>query len=169
MRFGYVTEQIAIGGAINELPTYYQMQKWLNGITHIICLTRLCEHRLEYFEKAGHNIEILHYYLHDDGKEKPYRYWATHVEYALDVLKNPTNKLLIHCAAGRNRSTSIAYAVLLALGMPVRKAKKTILKNYADRMYEQEKHINHPGRYKKLEDIRYKDQVDKFYSVWSKR
>ena len=45
MRFGYITDQIAIGGAMNSLETFLQMQEYLGGITHIICLTRLCPYQ----------------------------------------------------------------------------------------------------------------------------
>ncbi len=166
MRFGYVTEQIAIGGVPGSQEVYDQMQRWLGGITHIICLTELCEHNYDNI----HNAEILHFYLSDDGKQKPNRYWATCVEYALGVLKHKDNRLLIHCAAGRNRSTSIAYAVLRCIGYKAENAEEIILRNYADKMHEQEKHLNNPGAYRRLKSIRYKDQVDLWFdSVWSKK
>lgn len=162
MRFGYVTDQIAIGGAINSKETYNQMQHYLGGITHIICLTRLCEHR---FDDDPYP-EILHYYFYDDGEWKPYRYWAVHVEFALDALRDPDAKLLIHCAAGRNRSTSIAYAILLCLNYSRDQARKMILDKYAKKMYEQEKHLKNSGAYKPLYDIRYKENVDYFHTAW---
>ena len=137
------------------------MQKWLGGVTHIICLTRLCQHRLEYFEKVGHEIEIFHYYLHDDGKPKPFRYWATIVTYGTDVINNG-GKLLVHCAAGRNRSTSAAYAILRSMQFDSKTAEKLILDNYAKKMVELENDPNNPGRYRPLQSIRYKDDVESF-------
>lgn len=159
MRFEFVTPQIAIGGAQNSQDVYDQMQRHLGGITHIICLTELCQHR---FHNVW-NAEILHYYLSDDGETKPYRYWAACVEYALDVLENPDNKLLVHCAAGRNRSTSIVYAILLCLGYSSDESIQMILTNYADKIAARDRN------YPKLLNIRYQSDVDAFYMKWRTR
>ena len=156
MRCEYATPQIAIGGAMNTREAYDQMQSHLDGITHIICLTRLCQHRFDDTPKA----EILHYYMPDDGKFKPYRYWAACVEFALDVLENPHSKLLIHCAAGRNRSTSVAYAVLRCKGnYQSWEAEKAILR-YADIIHKRD------TDYPPLSSIKYKADVDLFYTRW---
>ncbi len=127
MRIQFINNQIAIGGAMRDESA---LQTVINkGITHIIDLDYQCDASFELAKECG--IEVLHYHLPDDGEEKPYRYFAACVEFALNVLCNKEHKLFIHCAAGRSRSVSIAYAILRIQGNSREKAKNIIGLKYS--------------------------------------
>lgn len=151
MRIKFITDQIAVGGAINTPKTMQQVEKM--GITHIINLDQICC-GVDY-------IETLHYYIRDDGSKRPPRYIASCIAFALDVLNEPSNKLFIHCAAGRRRSTSIAYAVLRALGYSSEAAETLIIKEYFEPL-ESKGSFRRPTK-----AIQYKEEIEAYVSNFS--
>lgn len=54
----------------------------------------------------------------DGGRRRgpPAGYWLRTVDLAVAVLADPSNRLYVHCAAGKNRGPAHAYAILRALG-----------------------------------------------------
>lgn len=51
------------------------------------------------------------------GQHKPVDWFQIGVAYALPRLASPTARLYVHCKAGANRSATMAYAILRALGL----------------------------------------------------
>ena len=138
-------ENIYVGGAINEQET---MDDVINmGITHIISLTKECDMRF-----IDNEIVVLHLYVPDDGHKKGSWFWDTCTRFASWVLhpaNNGKNHLLIHCAAGRNRSVSVAFKLLLELGYTDTKAREILVKHYSNDLGKRDP--NFPP----LKDVRY--------------
>lgn len=145
MRIGFINDQIAIGGAINESSTLRDTLK-KHKLTHIINLDKVCV--------GVSKVETLHYYIEDNGKTKPYRYYHTCALFALEVLKNPKNRLLIHCSAGRNRSVCITYLVLRLQGYSHESARKLIWSTYIRGLIKKDKDYRPPER------LRYRDDIE---------
>lgn len=154
MRIQFINNQIAMGGAIRTADALQQVIN--KRITHMIDLDYQCDSSTWSALEDKGKIEVLHYHLPDDGNPKPYRYFVTCVEFALDVLKNPHNKLFVHCAAGRSRSVSIVYAILRAMGNSKKEAKNIIGFKYSLALAVRDKN------FKAIRRIRYEDDVEIF-------
>jgi len=145
-------ENIYVGGAINEQPT---MNDVLNmGITHIISLTRDCDIRFI----PNNEIIVLHFYTPDDGQPKGSEFWDTCTTFGCWVLhpmNDGKNHLLIHCAAGRNRSVSVAYKLLRALGYTDARARDILVKHYPKDLAKRD------PNFRPLKDIRYWPAINK--------
>lgn len=148
MRIQFITEQIAVGGAMNDQSAFNQVKA--KGVTHIIDLDEGCDVRWT------KDIEVLHYYLPDDGEPKPHRWFAIPVAFALDVLRDASAKLFIHCAAGRNRSVSVAYAILRCSGYTEQESLNLIGFRYSLPLAIRD------FNFKAIRGIRYKEDADRF-------
>jgi len=145
LRIGFILPNLAIGGAINDCSAMDKCT--VKGITHIINLDKECV--------SVDTIPTLHYYMHDDGLPKPDSYYISAVLFALEALKIKDAKLFVHCAAGRNRSVSITYAILRALEYSPQSAKELIKKNYIEPMEKRDTNFDRP------KGIRYEQDVEK--------
>ena len=111
MDMTWVTDQIAVGGGIwNEAN---MIEVVLEGVTHIIDMqiefddTRLAE---------PYGLRVLWNPTDDDFRPKSPELFERGVDFALEALKDPQSKLLIHCAAGVHRAPMMTLAVLRAQG-----------------------------------------------------
>lgn len=152
MRIQFITEQIALGGAIGSAENLELIMD--KGISHVLNLDRRCDIALVNKERLHNNgIEILHYYKHDDGKPKGAIYWSVCVEFVLRALSLPKSKVFIHCAAGQNRSVSVFYAVMRRLGHSADSIIDMIKRNYTEPLRKRDSDFNE-GR------VRYKEDID---------
>lgn len=78
--------------------------------------------------------QVLQAGTHDGGLTKPAGWFAFFVPWALAVLDEPNQRLLVHCAMGSNRGPSGAFAILLMLGWTPGRALQSI---QAQRPYAQ--------------------------------
>jgi protein-tyrosine phosphatase len=109
----FVTPQLAVGGR------YFGPRRLRRaGVTHVLSARREPD-------RIG-GFVCLNNPMADDGAAQTTEYWFRTVEFALEVLADPTHKLYVHCAAGKNRGPAHAYAILLALGHPPDEARALI-------------------------------------------
>jgi hypothetical protein len=109
----WVTDRIAVGSGIYTATDVAVVRD--AGITHVIdCRTTEEPHVRQRYRDAG--IDVLNNPTPDDGARKPPEWFARGIRYALQALRDPAAKLLVHCAAGVSRSPSLTYAILRALG-----------------------------------------------------
>jgi len=111
MDMTWVTDQIAVGGGIWNEANMIEVVR--EGVTHIIDMqiefddTRLAE---------PYGLRVLWNPTEDDFRPKPSELLQRGVDFALEALKDPQSKLLIHCAAGVHRAPMMTLAVLRAQG-----------------------------------------------------
>jgi protein-tyrosine phosphatase len=72
-------------------------------------------------------VKVLFNPTDDDFQPKPPQLFQAGVDFALEALEQPDNKVYIHCAAGVHRAPMMTLAILRVLGWPLQKAKDTIL------------------------------------------
>lgn len=111
MDMSWVTDRIAVGGGI---WTDDKMQEVVRrGITHIIDM------QVEFDDTSlakPYGISVLWNPIDDDFRPKPPNVFHRGVEFALEALDQPENKVFIHCAAGVHRAPMMTLAVLRAIG-----------------------------------------------------
>ena len=106
-----MTDQIALGGGIWNEANMIEVVR--EGVTHIIDMqiefddTRLAE---------PYGLRVLWNPTDDDFRPKSPELLQRGVDFALEALKDPQCKLLIHCAAGVHRAPMMTLAVLRAQG-----------------------------------------------------
>ena len=111
MDMTWVTDQIAVGGGIWNEANMIEVVR--EGVTHIIDMqiefddTRLAE---------PYGLRVLWNPTDDDFRTKSPELLERGVDFALEALKDPQSKLLIHCAAGVHRAPMMTLAVLRAQG-----------------------------------------------------
>ena len=111
MDMTWVTDQIALGGGIWNEANMIEVVR--EGVTHIIDMqiefddTRLAE---------PYGLRVLWNPTDDDFRPKSPELFERGVDFALEALKDPQSKLLIHCAAGVHRAPMMTLAVLRAQG-----------------------------------------------------
>lgn len=94
-----------------------QLAVWVEaGVTHIV------DARMEWSDEdlvaeVAPHIRYLHNGADDAGQRMPDDWFDRAVDFALAALDSPEAKVLVHCHMGINRGPSLAYAVLLALGV----------------------------------------------------
>ena len=111
MDMTWVTDQIAVGGGIWNEANMIEVVR--EGVSHIIDMqiefddTRLAE---------PYGLRVLWNPTDDDFRPKSPELLQRGVDFALEALKDPQSKLLIHCAAGVHRAPMMTLAVLRAQG-----------------------------------------------------
>lgn len=106
----WVTDRIAVGGWLETAEKREAVVR--AGITHVIDMAWESDDTpLQAF-----GINVLLNTTDDDFEIKPPELLKKGVEFALDCLRDPQSKLLIHCVAGRHRGPMMTLAVLCALG-----------------------------------------------------
>jgi hypothetical protein len=112
----WITKRLAIGSAPYMPADVRSIQR--AGITHVLS----CENNDSERLYVGTTIRYLHCPTDDDGGRKEADWFLRGVRFAVDALASArSTKLLVHCAAGVNRSTGMAYAILRARGCPAGK------------------------------------------------
>lgn len=118
-RLCWATEQVALTG---DLPTdrpaaaLAQLGEWVAaGVTDIIDVRGECDD--EGFV-ARHAPHITYHWLgtDDDGGGQPDEWFASGVAAAIEALRHPDRKVVVHCHMGVNRGPSMGLAILVALG-----------------------------------------------------
>jgi protein-tyrosine phosphatase len=75
-----------------------------------------------------HGINVLWNPTDDDFQFKPPELFERGVDFALEALDHPNNRVFIHCAAGVHRAPMMTLAVLRAMGWELKEATKLIQK-----------------------------------------
>jgi protein-tyrosine phosphatase len=123
MDMTWVTDRIAVGGGIwNELKMIEVADA---GVTHVINM------QIEFDDRhlgIPHGINVLWNPTDDDFQFKPPELFERGVDFALEALDHPNNKVFIHCAAGVHRAPMMTLAVLRAMGWELKEATKLIQK-----------------------------------------
>jgi hypothetical protein len=92
------------------------------GITHVLDCRTI--DALHLYRDTG--IDCRHCGTEDDGRRKPDAWFARGVRFALEALRDPQARLLVHCAAGVHRAPSMCYAILRAMGFSAGDARRLI-------------------------------------------
>src|ERR1022692_3794285 len=93
------------------------------GVTHIVDM------QIEWDDTAlakPYGVQVLWNPTDDDFQPKPPELLQRGVEFALEALDDPENKVFIHCAAGVHRAPMMTLAVLCATGFGLDDAMETI-------------------------------------------
>lgn len=117
-----MTDRIAVGGGIWNDENMAEVVK--RGVTHIIDM------QIEFDDRPLaelYPVQVLFNPTDDDFMPKPPQLFQAGVDFALDALDEPDNKVYIHCAAGVHRAPMMTLAILRVLGWPLQKAKDLIL------------------------------------------
>ena len=121
MDLTWVTDRIAVGGGIWNDENMAELVRM--GVTHIINM------QVEFDDRPlaeGRDVSVLNNPTDDDFQLKPPKLFQSGVDFALEALDAPENKLFIHCAAGVHRAPMMTLAVLRVLGWPLEDAKDVI-------------------------------------------
>lgn len=122
--FGFVTDRLAIGNDQYLYDDRVAGQLETAGITHVIdCRLR----RLDWYERPLYGAIVLHNGTEDDGMPKPVEWFALGIGFVRGALFDPQSKVYIHCQAGLNRSTSLAYGALRSMSYGAKKAEGRIM------------------------------------------
>jgi len=119
--YQFVTDRLAVGGAIWTSENMRAAAR--AGITHVVNLQQ------EFDDRAiaeGTGVVILWIACVDDWLPKPAWFFRDGVQFALEALKNPEARVLVHCAAGVHRGPMMLLAILRALGYGAERAKDMI-------------------------------------------
>jgi protein-tyrosine phosphatase len=122
MDMTWVTDRIAVGGGIWNDENMAELVK--HGVTHIINM------QIEFDDRPlaeGYPVQVLNNPTDDDFLPKPPRLFQDGVQFALEALDDPENKVYIHCAAGVHRAPMMTLALLRVLGWSLDDAKELIL------------------------------------------
>lgn len=119
MDFNWVTDRLAIGTTPETLADVTTLQDW--GVSHIInCRDDLDDAPL----LKGTSITYLWNGTADfsasqllSPTHKPVEWFQKGIEFALPMFAGPKAKLYVHCIAGANRSATLAWTILRALGL----------------------------------------------------
>src|SRR5215831_2493582 len=121
MDMTWVTDRIAVGGGIwNDENMEALVQ---HGVTHIIDM------QIEFDDRPlaePYPVEVLFNPTDDDFLPKPPKLFQAGVDFALDALDGPQNRIYIHCAAGVHRAPMMTLAILRVLGWSLQDAKALI-------------------------------------------
>jgi protein-tyrosine phosphatase len=126
MDMTWVTDRIAVGGGIWVEERMVEVAE--AGVTHVIDMQMEFDDT-ELGERVG--VKVLWNPVDDDFQPKDAAVFERGVKFALQALKHPDAKLLVHCAAGVHRAPMMALAVLCATGYSLEQAKHLIqMKRY---------------------------------------
>ncbi len=117
----WVTPNIAVGGGIWHDQNMIEVVR--AGITHIIDM------QIEFDDTSlaePYGVVTLWNPVDDDFQPKSSAVLRRGVSFANHALKDPSARLLIHCAAGIHRAPMMTLAVLCARGWEIEEAMTTI-------------------------------------------
>ena len=121
MDMTWVTDRIAVGGGIWNDDNMAELVR--TGVTHIINM------QIEFDDRPlaeGYPVTVLHNPTDDDFQHKPPSLFQNGVDFALDALDEPQNKVYIHCAAGVHRAPMMTLAIMRVLGWELDAARQQI-------------------------------------------
>lgn len=115
----FVNEQVAVGGDLDyqdEHLALAQLEELVAlGVTHVVDVRQEWSDA-DVFAAVAPHVAYLHAGIDDAGQRVPGA-WFDHVTgWALEALRDPDARVLLHCHMGINRGPSAGFAVLLALG-----------------------------------------------------
>ena len=116
-----MTDRIAVGGGIWNDENMEELVR--HGVTHIIDM------QIEFDDRPlaePYPVEVLFNPTDDDFLPKPPELFQAGVDFALEALDEPKNRIYIHCAAGVHRAPMMTLAILRVLGWSLRDAKALI-------------------------------------------
>ena len=121
MDMTWVTDRIAVGGGIWNDENMEELVG--HGVTHIIDM------QIEFDDRPlaePYPVEVLFNPTDDDFLPKPPELFQAGVDFALEALDEPQNRIYIHCAAGVHRAPMMTLAILRVLGWSLKDAKALI-------------------------------------------
>jgi protein-tyrosine phosphatase len=121
MDMTWVTDRIAVGGGIWNDDNMAELVE--HGVTHIIDM------QIEFDDRSlaePYPVKVLFNPTDDDFLPKPPQLFQAGVDFALEALDDPENKLYVHCAAGVHRAPMMTLAILRVLGWSLQEAKTVI-------------------------------------------
>ena len=121
MDMTWVTDRIAVGGGIWNDENMEELVG--HGVTHIIDM------QIEFDDRPlaePYPVEVLFSPTDDDFLPKPPELFQAGVDFALEALDEPQNRIYIHCAAGVHRAPMMTLAILRVLGWTLQDAKTLI-------------------------------------------
>lgn len=96
-------------------PTAHRM----TGMTHVLTVNAMSPQRSTQLEWEYRSVGIDHYYVgsyDEEGYDMLGKHWTTDCRPVLERVRNePNSKMVVHCAAGQNRSGVIVAAALVDL------------------------------------------------------
>ena len=115
-----VTEQLLLCGDLAPgAAARAQLAGWVEaGVTHILDV-RLDEEvgaDVEFVATHAPHVTYLRAGVDDSGGARDDDWYDAGVDAALEALRDPSAKVVVHCHMGVNRGPSMAFAVLLAAG-----------------------------------------------------
>jgi hypothetical protein len=111
MDMTWVTDRIAVGGGIWNDENMEELVG--HGVTHIIDM------QIEFDDRPlaePYPVEVLFNPTDDDFLPKSPELFQAGVDFALEALDEPQNRIYIHCAAGVHRAPMMTLAILRVLG-----------------------------------------------------
>jgi protein-tyrosine phosphatase len=121
MDMTWVTDRIAVGGGIWNDENMEELVG--HGVTHIIDM------QIEFDDRPlaePYDVKVLFNPTDDDFMPKPPELFQAGVDFALEALDEPENKVYIHCAAGVHRAPMMTLAIMRVLGWSLKEAKTVI-------------------------------------------
>jgi hypothetical protein len=118
--FSFVTVRLATGAAISTPDDVSALAA--AGVTAVID----CRAEFDDGPLLAGQFAYLWNGTEDDGTTKDPSWFARSLAFGLPLLAQPHQRVYCHCAAGRNRGPSTAYAVMRALGWGSADAEATI-------------------------------------------
>ena len=128
-RLCWIDQRIALCGDLPEpdVAARAQLEQWIaEGVTVIVDVRGEHSDERRVAEWAPH-VTYIRLGTHDNGGDQDDRWFILGVEAVLAALAiDPDAKVVIHCHMGVNRAPSLAFAVLLALGLEPVEAMTTM-------------------------------------------
>ena len=104
-----------------------QVAEWLAaGITHVIDVREEWNDE-ELVAELAPGLQYFHLGVDDAGQPMEDDWFEAGVTAALQALRDPDSRVLVHCHMGVNRGPSMGFAILLALGFAPRRALEAIV------------------------------------------
>jgi hypothetical protein len=117
----YIASRVWTGG---DLPSDLGEDAMLDDLVAIqnAGVTHILDNRIEWSDEdfirtQAPDLGFLWNGADDMGQPMPDAWFDVGVDFALEALEDPDAQVLAHCHAGINRGPSMAYAILLAMGM----------------------------------------------------
>ncbi|MGB9195802.1 MAG: dual specificity protein phosphatase [Terriglobales bacterium] len=121
MDMTWVTEQVALGGAIWNAQNMEEVAQ--AGVTHIVNM------QIEFDDRPlaePRGVEVFWNPTDDDFLPKPPELLKRGVDFALSALADPKTRLYVHCAAGVHRAPMMTLAILGAMDWDLDEAMELI-------------------------------------------
>ena len=135
MRIEPVIGRLYCGGACRTTDALRHVVE--QGITHVLNLDDFHESQIEGFDETS--LQVFHYYLVDDGRARGSVFYEQTVKWAARALVEDTgNRVFVHCAAGRNRSTGVCYALLRTRYCLSPLDARDLIQGYSDRLAQRD-------------------------------